>query len=92
MAEINPKSRCRIPLPRREDLDANGQKIFDYFTSGSKGVLRGPTVPLVFGCMSLRWPKCMSLSATISDSMLESESWSQESEQGDKWSFCLTAG
>ena len=30
-----------IPLPRREDLDTKDQKIFDYFTSGSKGVLRG---------------------------------------------------
>jgi 4-carboxymuconolactone decarboxylase len=28
-------------LPRREDLDAAGQKTFDYFTSGSEGVLRG---------------------------------------------------
>jgi 4-carboxymuconolactone decarboxylase len=40
-AEIDPESRCRIPLPRREDLDTKDQKIFDYFTSGSKGVLRG---------------------------------------------------
>jgi 4-carboxymuconolactone decarboxylase len=39
--EIDPESRCRVPLPRREDLDTEGQKIFDYFTSGSKGVLRG---------------------------------------------------
>jgi 4-carboxymuconolactone decarboxylase len=39
--EIDPESRSRIPLPRREDLDTEGQKIFDYFTSGSKGVLRG---------------------------------------------------
>jgi 4-carboxymuconolactone decarboxylase len=39
--EIDPESRSRIPLPRREDLDPQGQKIFDYFTSGSKGVLRG---------------------------------------------------
>jgi len=39
--QIDPKSRCRIPLPRRGDLDSAGQKIFDYFTSGSKGVLRG---------------------------------------------------
>jgi 4-carboxymuconolactone decarboxylase len=31
----------RIPLPRREDLDPEAQKTFDYFTSGSKGVLRG---------------------------------------------------
>jgi 4-carboxymuconolactone decarboxylase len=40
-AEIDPESRSRIPLPRREDLDTEGRKIFDYFTSGSKGVLRG---------------------------------------------------
>jgi 4-carboxymuconolactone decarboxylase len=40
-AELNPESRCRVPLPRREELDAAGQKIFDYFTSGSEGVLRG---------------------------------------------------
>jgi 4-carboxymuconolactone decarboxylase len=40
-AEIDPESRMRIPLPRREDLDTEGQKIFDYYTSGTKGVLRG---------------------------------------------------
>jgi 4-carboxymuconolactone decarboxylase len=39
--EIDPESRMRIPLPRREDLDPVGQNIFDYFTSGAKGVLRG---------------------------------------------------
>jgi 4-carboxymuconolactone decarboxylase len=39
--EIDPESRCRVPLPRREDIDADGQKVFDYFTSGSEGVLRG---------------------------------------------------
>jgi 4-carboxymuconolactone decarboxylase len=39
--QIDPESRCRVPLPRREDLDAEGQKIFDYFTSGTKGILRG---------------------------------------------------
>jgi hypothetical protein len=41
IAEIDQESRSRIPLPRREDLNSEGQKIFDYFTSGSKGVLRG---------------------------------------------------
>jgi 4-carboxymuconolactone decarboxylase len=40
-AEIDSESRMRIPLPRREGLDPEGQKIFDYFTSGAKGVLRG---------------------------------------------------
>jgi 4-carboxymuconolactone decarboxylase len=39
--EINPESRSRVPLPRRENLDAKDQKIFDYFTSGTEGVLRG---------------------------------------------------
>jgi 4-carboxymuconolactone decarboxylase len=39
--EIEPESRCRVPLPRREDLDTKDQKIFDYFTSGMEGVLRG---------------------------------------------------
>jgi 4-carboxymuconolactone decarboxylase len=39
--EIDPESRMRIPLPRRDDLDPVGQNIFDYFTSGAKGVLRG---------------------------------------------------
>ncbi len=39
--QIDPESRCRVPLPRREDLDAEGQKVFEYFTSGTKGVLRG---------------------------------------------------
>jgi len=39
--QIDPESRCRVPLPRREDLDADGQKVFDYFTSGTKGILRG---------------------------------------------------
>ena len=41
IAEIDPESRSRIPLLRREDLNSEGQKILDYFTSGSKGVLRG---------------------------------------------------
>jgi len=52
IAEIDSESRSRIPLPRREDLNSEGQKIFDYFTSGSKGVLRGLHGPLGYGCMS----------------------------------------
>jgi 4-carboxymuconolactone decarboxylase len=46
MNKINPvvidkESRMRIPLPQRADLEPEAQKIFDYFTSGTKGVLRG---------------------------------------------------
>jgi 4-carboxymuconolactone decarboxylase len=40
-AEIDRESGCRVPLPRREDLDTEGQKIFDYYTSGTNEVLRG---------------------------------------------------
>lgn len=40
-AEIDRESGCRVALPRRENLDTDGQKIFDYYTSGTSGVLRG---------------------------------------------------
>jgi len=39
--EIDPKPRCRVPLPRREDLDPAGRKLFDYFTTDTRHVLRG---------------------------------------------------
>jgi hypothetical protein len=41
-AEIDPESACRIPLIRREDLDADGQKAFDFYTSETMGGLHGP--------------------------------------------------
>jgi len=41
-AEIDPESGCREPLPRREDLDAEGQKAFDFYTSGTLRGLHGP--------------------------------------------------
>jgi len=41
-AEIDPASRCRIPLIRREELDADGQKAFDFYTSGTMRGLHGP--------------------------------------------------
>jgi 4-carboxymuconolactone decarboxylase len=42
-ADIDPQSGCRIRLVRREDLDTNGQKLFDHYTSSAmlRG-LRGP--------------------------------------------------
>jgi 4-carboxymuconolactone decarboxylase len=42
-ADIDPQSGCRIPLVRREDLDTEGQKSFDFYTSSAtlRG-LRGP--------------------------------------------------
>jgi 4-carboxymuconolactone decarboxylase len=41
-AEIDPESRCRVPLIRREELDADGQKAFDFYTSGTMRGLHGP--------------------------------------------------
>jgi 4-carboxymuconolactone decarboxylase len=43
--ETAPEPRCRVPLPRREDLDPAGQKLFDYFTSDTRHVLRGLNGP-----------------------------------------------
>jgi len=42
-ADIDPQSGCRIPLVRRDDLDTDGQKLFDFYTSDAmlRG-LRGP--------------------------------------------------
>jgi 4-carboxymuconolactone decarboxylase len=39
--DIDPESRCRLPLPRREDLDAAGQQIYDSLTDPEGGTLRG---------------------------------------------------
>jgi hypothetical protein len=41
-AEIDPESRCRITLIRREELDADGQKAFDFYTSATMRGLLGP--------------------------------------------------
>ena len=42
-ADIDPQSNCRIPFVRREDLEPDGQKLFDHYTSSAmlRG-LRGP--------------------------------------------------
>ena len=37
-AGVDPQSGCRIPLVRREDLDAGGQKLFDHYTSSASAV------------------------------------------------------
>lgn len=44
-SDIDPDSRCRLPLPRREDLDEAAQKTFDSLadpSGGSLAGLRGP--------------------------------------------------
>jgi 4-carboxymuconolactone decarboxylase len=39
--DIDPQSGCRLPLPRREELDPDGQTIYDRLTSTSAENLRG---------------------------------------------------
>jgi 4-carboxymuconolactone decarboxylase len=39
--DIDPQSGCRLPLPRREELDPDGQAIYDRLTRTSAENLRG---------------------------------------------------
>ncbi len=39
--DIDPESRCRLPLPQRAELDAAGQAIFDRITDPKGGTIRG---------------------------------------------------
>ena len=44
-SDIDPESRCRLPLPHRDDLDEAGQQTFDLLSDphgGSLAGLRGP--------------------------------------------------
>ena len=40
-ADIDPESQCRLPLPRRDELDAEGQRIYDSLADPRGGSLRG---------------------------------------------------
>ena len=40
-ADVDPQSGCRLPLPRREDLDADGQRAYDRLADPAGGTLRG---------------------------------------------------
>lgn len=39
--DIDPQSRCRLPLPQRAELDALGQELYDKVTDPKGGTLRG---------------------------------------------------
>ena len=39
--DIDPASQCRLPLPRREEIDAEGQRIYDSLDDPQGGSLRG---------------------------------------------------
>jgi len=40
-ADVDPQSGCRLPLPRREELDEEGQLVFDRLADPGGGTLRG---------------------------------------------------
>ena len=39
--DVDPKSGCRLPLPRREELDEAGQRIYDSLVDPKGGSIRG---------------------------------------------------
>ena len=39
--DVDPQSGCRLPLPRREDLDGLGQRIYDSLVDPKGGSIRG---------------------------------------------------
>jgi 4-carboxymuconolactone decarboxylase len=39
--DVDPESGCRLPLPRRDQLDAEGQRIYDRLADPAGGTLRG---------------------------------------------------
>lgn len=40
-SDIDPNSGCRLPLPKREDLDADSQASYDRIVKGGAGAIRG---------------------------------------------------
>ena len=39
--DVDPQSGCRLPLPKREELDAEAQRVYDSLADPSSGSLRG---------------------------------------------------
>ena len=52
--DIDPESRCRLPLVRREDLDDEGKKMFDTHTDPKGGTIRGLKGPGGIGLHSTK--------------------------------------
>jgi len=40
-ADVDPESGCRLPLPKREELDVEAQRIYDTLSDPQGGTLRG---------------------------------------------------
>src|SRR5438067_659305 len=43
--DVDPESDCRLPLPRREELDDAGQRTYDSLADPEGGTVRGPRGP-----------------------------------------------
>ncbi len=39
--DVDPESGCRLPLPKREELDADAQRVYDSLADPGSGSLRG---------------------------------------------------
>ncbi|MBV9585960.1 MAG: carboxymuconolactone decarboxylase family protein, partial [Alphaproteobacteria bacterium] len=39
--DVDPQSQCRLPLPRRDELDAEAQRVYDSLANPSGASLRG---------------------------------------------------
>ncbi len=61
---IDPQSGCRLPLPRREELDAEGQRTYDRLADPSGGSLRGLRGP---GGIQLHSPELSRRSRPLND-------------------------
>jgi len=61
--DIYPDSRCRLPLPKREELDEGGKKIYDHHVDPKGGSLAGLYGP---GGVRLHSPKLSQLQAPAS--------------------------
>jgi 4-carboxymuconolactone decarboxylase len=48
--DVDPESRCRLPLPRREQLDDAGQRTYDSLADPKGGTIRGLKGPGVSCC------------------------------------------
>jgi hypothetical protein len=57
LAEVDPESGCRIALIRREELDADGQNAFDFYTQ--RMTLRFRCSECRFLSISCLLPGCM---------------------------------
>jgi 4-carboxymuconolactone decarboxylase len=60
--DVYPESGCRLPLPRREELDSDGQRAYDNLADPQGGTLRGLKGP---GGIQLHSPALSRLSRPV---------------------------